>query len=172
MKTALLLLLGCVLLVSCTPPPPDVAAVRKTIEAMAAKSAKDMMAGVFDSTLANYTDDAVSMPNNGPLQKGKPAIKAYYQQMAGMGMKFSKVDFVTTDVQVGLPYAYEIGTYTMTMEMGGMTPMTDEGKYLTVYELGKDGTWRIKAETWNTNTPPPMPEPPKSPEPEKMKAKK
>ncbi len=128
MKTALLLLLGCVLLVSCAPPPPDVAAVRKTIEAMTAKSAKDMMAGVFDTTLANYTDDAVSMPNNEPLQKGKPAIKAYYQQMMGMGMKFSKVDFVTIDVQVGLPYAYEVGTYTMTMEMAGMPSMDGPGQ--------------------------------------------
>jgi len=172
MKTTLLLLLGCVLLVSCAPPPPDVAAVRKTIEAMEDKSEKDMVAGVFDSTLANYTDDAVSMPNYSPMLRGKKAIKDWYAQMMAMGMKFTKVDFVTTDVQVGAPYTYEIGTYTMTMEMGGMTPMTDEGKYLTVYELGKDGKWRIKVETWNTNTRPPMPEPPKMPEPEKKKTKK
>ena len=169
MKTAVLLVLGCVLLVSCAPPPPDVAAVRKTIEAMLDKAEKDMMAGTMDTTMAGYTDDAVSMPNYGPLLKGKPAIKAFYQQMMGMGMKFTKVDFVTTDVHVGGPYAYELGTYTMTMEMMGMPSMDDQGKYITVYELGKDGTWRIKVETWNTNRPPPMPEPPKMPEAGKKK---
>jgi len=166
MKVTLLSLLACALLVSCTPPPPDVAEVRKSIEALTDKAEKDMMAGTMDSTMANYTDDAVSMPNNGPLLKGKKAIKEYYSQMMTMGMKFTRVEFVTTDVQVGGSYAYELGTYSMTMEMAGMPSMSDEGKYVTVYERGTDGTWRIKVETWNTNTP--MPEPP-PPEPAKKK---
>jgi ketosteroid isomerase-like protein len=169
MKTVLSLFLASIMLVSCTPPPPDVAEVRKTLEAMSEKSEKDMMAGIMDTTMANYTDDAVSMPNNGPMLKGKQALKQYYVQMMGMGMKFPKVDFVTADVMVGGMYAYEVGTYTMTMEMVGMPQMTDEGKYLTVYERGADGKWRIKVETWNTNMPMAMPEPPKMPEAGKKK---
>ena len=170
MKTALMLVLGALILVSCAPPPPDVAEVRKTIEAMVDKAEKDMMAGVTDMTMENYTDDAVSLPNNGPLLKGKQAIKEYYAKMMEIGVKFSNVDFVTTDVQVGGPFAYEIGTYVMTMEIPGMPePMTDEGKYITIYEHGKDGKWRVKVETWNTNREMPMPEPPKPPEAGKKK---
>jgi ketosteroid isomerase-like protein len=150
------LLLGLVL-VSCAPPPPDVASVRKTIEAMTEKTEKEMVAGVWDTTMATYTDDAVSMPNFEPMSKGKAAIKEQYRRMMGMGLKFTKVDFTTTDVQVSGEYAYELGTYTMTFEMPPMGQMSDEGKYVTVYQRGSDGSWKIKVETWNTNKQPTMP---------------
>jgi len=151
-----LFLLGLVMF-SCAPPKPDVAQVRKTIEAMNAKSAKEMLQGVWDTTMANFADDAVSMPNFGPMARGKKAIGEQYGKMMGSGMKVTKVDFVTADVQVSGDYAYEIGTYTMTFEMPSMAPMTEEGKYLTVYQRDKDGSWKVKVETWNTNREPPMP---------------
>jgi hypothetical protein len=87
-----------------------------------------------------------------------PAIRAYYQQSMA-GVKFTNVQFTTVDVWVGGPYIYEVGTYNMTMIIGTMPEMSDKGKYLTVYERGKDGLLKIKAETWNTDTMPPMPEP-------------
>ncbi len=151
-----LLVLGLVLF-SCAPPQPDVAQVRKAIEAMTAKASKDMVLGVWDTTLADYTDDAVSMPNFGPMAKGKKGIREEYGKMMGSGIKFTKVDFTTTDIQVSGEYAYEIGTYTMTFEMPSMAQMTDEGKYVTVYQRAKDGSWKIKVETWNTNREPAMP---------------
>ena len=151
-----LLVLGLAMF-SCAPPKPDVALVRKTIEGMTAKSAKDMVLGVWDTTLANFTDDAVSMPNYAPMARGKKAIKEQYGKMMGAGIKFTNVDFTTTDVEVSGEYAYEIGTYTMTIEMGSMAPMTDEGKYLYVYKHAKDGSWKLKVETWNSNKEPAMP---------------
>ena len=151
-----LLLLGLVL-VSCAPKPPDVAEVRKAIEAMTAKSEQDMVAGTWDTTLANYTDDAVSMPDFMPMAKGKQAIKEEYTRMMGSGMKFTKVDFTTMEVNVSGEYAYEIGTYTMTFEMPPMGQMTDAGKYVTVYQQAKDGSWKVKVETWNSDKAPPAP---------------
>lgn len=156
MKIAFLVLAALVV-VSCAPPPPDVAALRKQIDEMMEKGEKDMVAGTMDTTLAQYTDDAVSMPNYGPMLKGKAAIKDYFIKMMSMGIKFTKVDFVTHDVMVGGKYVYETGTYSMTLQIPAMPEMTEEGKYLTVYELGSDGKLRIKVETWNTNTMPPMP---------------
>jgi ketosteroid isomerase-like protein len=155
-KTTLPFLLCLLLLSSCAPPAPDIAQLRKTLEEMTAKAEQNMMAGTIDTNLADYTDDAVSMPNNGPMLKGKPAIREYYQAMMSMGMKFTGVDFVSSDLQASGSYAYELGTYTMTIDMGGIT-INDKGKYLTVYERGTDGKWRVKVETWNTDTMPPMP---------------
>ena len=155
-KIVPVLVLGLVLF-SCAPTPPDVTQARKAIEEMTAKSAKEMVMGVWDTTLANFTDDAVSMPNNGPMAKGKNAIKEEYRRMMGMGMKFTKVNFITTDVQVSGDYAYEIGTYTMTMEIPSMGQIADEGKYVTVYQHAKDGSWKIKVETWNSDKMPSMP---------------
>jgi ketosteroid isomerase-like protein len=133
--------------------------VRKDIEAITEKSEKDLMAGIIDTTLAQYTDDAVSLPNHQPMMKGKQSIRQNMLQMMGMGMKFPMVEFTTTDVQVSGNFAFEIGTYKMTIEMPGMGSMTDEGKYLTIYERAADGSWKIKVETWNTDKQPPMPPP-------------
>jgi uncharacterized protein (TIGR02246 family) len=157
MKLIIPLMLCCLILVSCAPPPPDVAQVRKDIEAMTKKAEKDLLAGVMDTTLAQYTDDAISLPEHGPMLKGKKALREYSQEMMKSGTKFTKVDFTTMDVQVSGSYAYEIGTYAMTIQMPGMPEVSDVGKYLTLYERARDGSWKIKVETWNTNVPPPMP---------------
>jgi ketosteroid isomerase-like protein len=144
---------------SCSAPPPaDVAQVRKTIEAMSQKSAKDMVAGTWDTTMAMFTEDAISMPNYMPLSRGKHNIKEQYRQMMSSGMKFLSADFKTTDVQVSGDWAFEVGTYSMTMEMPSMGKMSDAGKYLTIYERSHDGTWKTKVETWNNDKPPAMPE--------------
>ena len=156
MKVTLPVLLA-LAIVSCAPPPPDVASLRKQIDALLEKGERDMLANTMDTTLAQYADDAVSLPNNGPMLKGKAAIKEYYAKMMTTGIRFTQVDFVTHDVQVGGKYVYEVGTYSMTMQIPAMGEMTDAGKYLTVYEIDADGKLKIKVETWNTNTMPPMP---------------
>ena len=156
MKVTLPVLLA-LAIVSCAPPPPDVASLRKQIDALLEKGEKDMLANTIDTTLAQYADDAVSLPNNGPMLKGKAAIKEYYAKAMALGIKFTKVDSITQDVQVGGNYVYEVGTYTMTMQIPAMREMTEEGKYLTVYEIGTDGKLKIKVETWNGNATPPMP---------------
>ncbi len=152
------LLLCSLTLLSCAPPEPNVAEVRKAIEEMTAQMAEDMKAGVVDTTLARYTDDAISLPNFGPAARGKAEILASYKKMMEMDVKMLEVDFTVTDVEVGGKYAYEIGTYDMTISMMGMPPAPEKGKYLTVWERGTDGTWRIKVETWNTDMPPAMPD--------------
>ncbi|MEW6512232.1 MAG: DUF4440 domain-containing protein [Bacteroidota bacterium] len=157
MKLALPILLCLLSLISCAPPPPDVAEVRKAIDAMNEEGKKNMLAGTMDTTMKHYMDDAVSMPNHGPMLKGKSAIRDYYSGMF-KGMKFTKVEFTTEDVGVSGSYAYEVGKYALTMEIPGMGEVSDDGKYLTVYEHAADGTWKIKAETWNTNREMPMPE--------------
>jgi ketosteroid isomerase-like protein len=40
--------------------------------------------------------------------------------------------------------------------MEGMEPYQDAGKYLTICEKQADGSWLIKASTWNSDIP--MPE--------------
>ena len=157
MKTTIAFVLCTLLLCSCAPPPPDVAQVRKEIEAITEKAEKDMIGGVVDTTMSQYTDDAISMPNFEPIIRGKAALKESYRKMTAMGVKFPKVEITTTDVQVSGSYAYEIGTFNMVVQVPGMPEMPSVGKYLTVYERAADGSWKIKVETWNTDARPSMP---------------
>ena len=51
--------------------------------------------------------------------------------------------------------AYEIGTYEVSLPLPGMKmPMADNCKYLTIWEMGKDGSLKIKIEIWNTDVNP------------------
>lgn len=159
MRSLLGLALGAVLLASCSQPAPDVTTVRQEIRAMMDKAEKDMMSGTFDTTFMNYTDDAISMPNNSPMLKGKAAFREYSALMASAGMKFTDVKFTTEDIMVGTPYIIEVGTYVMTVHMAGGPGMTDKGKYLNVYQRMADGSLKARVETWNTDTPTPTGEP-------------
>jgi hypothetical protein len=49
----------------------------------------------------------------------------------------------------------EVGMYTITMVIPGMPqPVSDEGKYLTVWLKQSDGSYKIVDEIWNTNVHP------------------
>lgn len=159
MRSLLVITLTTLLFAACSgpTPAPDLAAVKAEVEALVAKAAADMVAGTMDTTMSQYTDDAISLPEYGPLLRGKEAIKAHFTQMMGMGMTFTDVKFTTVEVSAAGPYVYEVGTYAMTVNMPNMGAMPDNGKYLTVYERGADGKLRIKVETWNTDKMPEMP---------------
>lgn len=149
------LALGAVLLTSCSQPAPDVTTVRQEIRTIMDKAEQDMLSGTFDTTLMYYTDDAISMPNNSPMVKGKPALKEYSRRAASMGLKFSDARFTTDDILVGTPYIIEVGTYVMTLQIAGGPKMTDKGKYLNVYERMADGSLKARVETWNVDAPMP-----------------
>ena len=157
MKRLLVFVLLGLVSFACAPPQEDATAVRKQIEAMTEKAERDLIAGTWDSTLVHYTDDAVSMPDHEPIIRGKAALKKHSLEMLGMGMKFTKVEFTTTDVTVRGSLAFEIGTFAMTLDIPNVGVVDEQGKYLTIYEKVADGSWKIKVETWNTDKMPGMP---------------
>ncbi len=167
MRALIVLVLTALLLASCSQAP-DTVKIKAEVQSLLDKSAADMTAGVIDTTMGQYADDPYSLPNNGPLLHGKPAIKEFFGKMMGMGMKFKDVKFTNVDVTAAGKYVHDVGMYEMTMEIPGMGAMTDKGKYINIYERGADGKLKIKYETWNTDTEPPMPAPAKM-EPEMKK---
>jgi len=149
------------MIASCAPPAVDMAALRQTIDDYNAATVESMTTNSnSEKALAYYADDAVSMPPNGPALKGREAIKAWIDQMMQSGMKINSASFTVTDVQAAGNVAYEIGTYDMTMTIPGMGDMNDTGKYVAVWKQQADKSWKVAAEIWNTDTPPPAMEPP------------
>jgi ketosteroid isomerase-like protein len=49
----------------------------------------------------------------------------------------------------------------MTITMLPMGEMKDKGKYIALWRQQADGSWKVHAETWNTDTPAPQPPAPK-----------
>jgi ketosteroid isomerase-like protein len=127
------------------------------IESMNKEMAKNMLSGNSAKNLSLYTDDAISMPANEPMADGLPAIKKSNEEMMNSGMKVTAFEPTTLKVMVNGNQVTEIGTYKFSMTMPGTDkPMDDHGKYLTVWEKQKDGSLKIKIETWNSDVNPMM----------------
>jgi ketosteroid isomerase-like protein len=102
--------------------------------------------------LSYFAEDAISMPNYGPLVRGKEAIRARGQDMEKMGFTFKSTDFRRSDLWTCGNLVYELGTYDMSFCMGDTTKiLTDSGKFLTVWAIQPDGNVKIKVETWNAD---------------------
>lgn len=155
------------LLMSCMQPQTDVAGLKKTVDDFSSASIEAMTTNNTEKVIMYYTDDATQLPNNGPAVKGRENIKAEMEKMMSMGMKMKDVSFTSVEVNAAGDFGYEIGNYSMTMEMAPMGEMKDDGKYVTLFKKQQDGSWKVYAEIWNTNTPIPAMEPPKE-----MKKKK
>ena len=66
------------------------------------------------------------------------------------------LDFQSTKVVAskGGDMVYSQGTYHMTMtNPKTKKPMTDKGKYLTIYMKQADGSWKAVADTYNSDSP-------------------
>ena len=121
------------------------------IESMNKEMAKNMLSGNSAKNLSLYTDDAISTPVNETMADGLPAIKKSNEDMMKSGMKITAFEPTILKVMINGNQVTEIGTYKFSMTMPGTDkPMDDHGKYLTVWEKQKDGSLKIKIETWNS----------------------
>jgi len=125
------------------------------IEAINKDMAKAMLAGDTEKNLSLYTADAISMPSYEPMRMGIDAIRKSGEEMKKSGWKCLSFEPTTLKVIVNGSMITEIGTYKISMSMPGMDkPMDDHGKYLTIWEKMKDGSLKVKVDTWNTDVNP------------------
>ena len=131
--------------------PADVQAV-KDVEAAWIKDTNTKDADKFASYLA---EDASGLyPGAGTLN-GKAAIKAAFAPY------FADPNFSVTwestraMASKGGDMVYSQGTYTMTMTnpKNKKKTITDKGKYLTIYSKQADGSWKVVADTYNSDSP-------------------
>ena len=115
---------------------------------------KAMLEDNAETIMSMYTDDIISMPSYQPMLKGKDAMMQSHMKNKEAGFKMNDMTLITMNVWTSGDYAYEIGTYTIDMSMPGMEGWKDNGKYLTVWEKQSDDSWKVKAETWNTDNNP------------------
>jgi ketosteroid isomerase-like protein len=122
------------------------------IEALNKEMAKNMVAGQSEKSLSLYTSDAITMPSNEPMHQGIDAIKKADEDLSKSGWKCTSFEPTTLKVISSGNLITEIGTYRISMSMAGMDkPMDDHGKYVTVWEKQKDGSLKVKVETWNSD---------------------
>jgi uncharacterized protein (TIGR02246 family) len=95
-----------------------------------------------------YTEDAVYMPPNQPMAKGRAAIEAHFKQEFQQG--FTNLKLTPVESAISGLQAYEAGTATITAPGG----RTENGKYVVVFkQVG--GAWKIAYDVNNTDQPAP-----------------
>jgi ketosteroid isomerase-like protein len=126
----------------------DEAAIRDTDKAFsAAATSKDI-----EGALAFYAKDAVVMPPNEPMAMSPEAIrKSFTAFMSAPGLSMS---WEPTKAGVGHSgdLGYTLGTYQLSMTGPDGRPISDSGKYLTIWRKQGDGTWKVEADMFNTDT--------------------
>jgi len=129
--------------------------LKTKFNAMNKELAEMMIAGDHQGMIKWYTDDIISMPSYQPMIRGIDAAKKSGEMHEKSGVKTTAFVLETTDIIEAGGYMIEIGTYTITMQIPGMDmPWSDHGKYMNVWEVQDDGSYKIKADTWNTDTNP------------------
>ena len=91
---------------------------------------------------AIFTEDGSLLARNGRVIKGRQQIlerQKAAMQAVGPGVK---VTVTTVDLWVDGDTAYETGKYNYKYQDKGQ-PVTDEGRYVTIWKRQKDGAWKL-----------------------------
>jgi uncharacterized protein (TIGR02246 family) len=95
-----------------------------------------------------YTEDAVYMPPNEPMVKGRAAIEAHFKRELQQGS--TNLQLMPMASAISGSQAFEAGTATVTVPGG----RTENGKYLVVFkQVG--GAWKIAYDINNADQPSP-----------------
>lgn len=132
----------------------DVEKVKTKIEALNKVFIQAMLDNDTDKMLTLYTEDIISMPSYQPTVKGIAKVRELSEMQIKSGWKTTHFTLSVTDIIVQGNLVIEIGNYNMKMTGPDVPEWADNGKYITIWEEQKDGSLKIKVETWNTDTNP------------------
>jgi uncharacterized protein (TIGR02246 family) len=136
------------------PAPPDTraadAAAIRNADAEWSKTATAKDAAQFTSYFAG---DALFLPPNQSILKSKEEIQKFavdFMASPGLAMAWQPTEAVASR---GGDLGYTIGTYELTVNGPKGKPVTDRGKYLTVWKKQADGSWKVAVDTFNSDLP-------------------
>lgn len=134
-----------------TPPPFDLAAMRKVIEAQNDRFTKAHVAGDIAAIDAMFTRDARSLPPGAAPSVGVAAIHELTAEYLEAGVHEFREE--TTDFYGHQDLLVDAGTYVM---IYGAERTVEHGKYLNVWTR-EDGAWKIRTNIWNASPSPASP---------------
>jgi len=109
----------------------------------------------LEQIVSFYADDAVLLPTAEPIVVGKAEIRKEWAHILAIPNFQNKSETTKIDVSSSGDMAYSMGSYVATMMGEDGNLATEPGKWLSVWKRQADGSWRIVADTYNTDIPPP-----------------
>ncbi len=126
----------------------DVAAIRRFTEQELTEA---MIADDWETLGKNMKDDAVLMSFGVPEVHGKALILDVLERNWGL-LELTKFEQKSTKIDGRGDLAYARGQYSLAVEIEGVPRITDEGKYLMIFEKQPDGAWLMSTINYSRNT--------------------
>jgi ketosteroid isomerase-like protein len=114
---------------------------------------KAVLAGDVPAIAAMFQHDAVVMPPNQPLFKGRAAIGQFYAGLCHGPAKVTAFTFTHLDSTSIGETAYDIGTYKQTLTVPPGHSVEDTGKYSVILKRAGN-EWKIAYLIFNSDLPP------------------
>ncbi|MBZ5681843.1 MAG: nuclear transport factor 2 family protein [Acidobacteriia bacterium] len=147
-----------VLAVGCSnapaPPPDTRVADVQAVKNLEAAAAKDANAKDAEKWAGFFAEDASGLFPGAGILNGRAAIKAAIAPLFADPNFSLSLQSTRAMASKGGDMVYLQGTYTMTMtDPKTKKPMTDKGKYLTIFTKQPDRSWKAIADTYNSDSP-------------------
>ena len=98
-----------------------------------------------------HSDDALVMPPNIDMVKGKSSIKKAISD--GISAGATDLAFTTINMYGNEEFVTEVGRYSLNVKNEGEIVMSDSGKYVVLWEQASKNNWLMKADIWNSDLP-------------------
>jgi uncharacterized protein (TIGR02246 family) len=136
-------------------PPPDTrVADVQAVEDLEAVAAKEANAKDTEKWSEFFAEDASGLFPGGRILNGRASIKAAIAPLFADPNFSLSLKSTRAMASKGGDMVYLQGTYTMSMTAPKTKkPMTDKGKYLTIFTKQSDGSWKAIADTFNSDSP-------------------
>ena len=118
----------------------DIAATNRAFEEAVRKGDVERLAQL-------YTKDAMALPPDAPIVRGRDAIKDLW---AGVirDMALKDVKLQTLELEIAGEMACEVGEGRLTLEPPSSAPTTVVVKYIVVWKR-ESGRWQLHRDIWN-----------------------
>jgi ketosteroid isomerase-like protein len=125
--------------------------VRKAVESGNRMFGESIRGGDAAAVGALYTEDALLMPPNFDMIRGRSNTQGFWGGAIKMGVK----DAILTTLEltdVG-NLVHEVGNYALKIQPEGQAPLEDKGKYIVLWKKMPDGSLKIHRDIWNSSLP-------------------
>lgn len=100
-----------------------------------------------DGVVSVMTNDAISLPPNHEMIRGKKAIEAFYRD--AFKDKAFAVRLEPSDISRSGDLAYTLGTFYRQRTGADGKTATQHGKYVWVWQRQPDNSWSVVVDIWN-----------------------
>ena len=117
----------------------------------------------LDKFVSFFDTEASFLPPNMPIATGTDAIREVMAELVSLPGFSVRWSAVKADVGRAGDLGYTQGTYELTLNDPTENPVTEKGKYVTVWKKQADGQWMVVADIFNPDEAPPAPPAPTEP---------